>query len=362
MHKWLCSLFAFSCLLTVDSQACTGIKLTTEDGDTVHGRTLEFGVVIDSSVAFVPRNYSFTATTPLGNGMSYEAKYACLGTICFNQPAILDGMNEKGLSIGSFYFPGFANYTPTTKENQSISLSPLDFPNWILTQFKDLDEVEANLSKVVIAPVIDKNWGSTPIPLHYIIYDKSGKSLVIEPIDGRLVVFDNPLGILTNSPDFSWHLTNLRNYINLKSENAPALMIDNMTFAPLGQGSGLVGLPGDFLPTARFVRATIYSITATAPKNIHSAVFQTFHILNQFDIPYGAAREKSTDGIVHSDFTQATVVRDPINLVYYFRTYDDQNIKAISLKAFNKDSKELLKTSTNGRQTFTDISKELKAG
>ena len=33
-----------------------------------------------------------------------------------------------------------------------------------------------------------------------------------------LDVWDNPVGVLTNSPDFNWHLTNLRNYMNASTQ------------------------------------------------------------------------------------------------------------------------------------------------
>jgi choloylglycine hydrolase len=38
---------------------------------------------------------------------------------------------------------------------------------------------------------------------------------------------DNPLGVLTNSPAFDWHMANLRNYVNFSMTNV----------APVKQGS-----------------------------------------------------------------------------------------------------------------------------
>lgn len=341
------------------SEGCTGIKLTAKDGKIVQGRTFEFGVNVDTSVAFIPQRYAFTSTTPLGKGLSYQAKYCAVGTICFNVPSLMDGMNEKGLTVGTFYFPGFAEYTKTSKENRDKSLSPVDFPNWLLTQFSTIDEVKKGVENVYIAPTVDKNWGNTPPPFHYLVYDKSGKSIAIEPIKGKLLVYDNPIGILTNSPNFEWHMTNLRNYINLTPKNVAPLKIDGTLFAPFGQGSGMVGLPGDFTPPSRFVRAAIFSTTTVPPENVNDAVFQAFHVLNQFDIPIGIARQVS-EGVVHSDYTLATVVHDPYNLRYYFRTYEDQTIRMVDLNSFDKNGKEIKSTSTSGRQGYVDISNELK--
>lgn len=341
------------------SEACTGIKLTTKDGSAIHGRTLEFGIKLDTSIAFIPKGYSFTSTTPKGKGLSYQSKYAAIGSICYDYLLLMDGMNEAGLSVGTFYFPGFAGYTTTTYENQEHSLSPIDFSNWIVTQFSTIEEVKENLEKVVIAPTIVKGWGNTPPPFHYIVYDKNGKSIVIEPIDGRLIVYDNPLGVLTNSPTFDWHLTNLRNYINLTPQNIAPLKLEGIEFAPLGQGSGMLGLPGDFTPPSRFVRAAIFSGTATPSANANKGVLKAFHILNQFDIPIGVARE-AENGIVRTDYTIATVVHDPVNLKYYIKTYEDQAIKMIDLNAFDKNSNEAKKVSTSSKQTIIDITQELK--
>ena len=359
MNKILGGLVSMALFAGVSLEACTGLKLTAQDGKVVHGRTLEFGLDVQTSIACIPRGFAFTSEVPGGKGMEYTSKYAAIGAICFNILDLMDGMNEEGLSVGTFYFPGFAEYTPQTDENQARSLSPIDFPNWILSQFKSIEEVKAGLAGVVIAPTVFKDWGNMVPPFHYIVFDKDGNSIVIEPIDGKLVWHDNPLGVLTNSPNFEWHMTHLRNFINLTPVNVPPLKIAGLTLAPFGQGSGMVGLPGDFTPPSRFVRSAIFSITATPEKTADESIFKVFHLLNQFDIPVGLARQ-SENGVVHTDYTIATVARDPSQLKYYYRTYADQTIRMVDLNTFNKDGKEVQVISTEGKQGFIDMSKELK--
>lgn len=348
-----------SMLALTAADACTGLKLVAEDGTVVNGRTLEFGVYVETKVAMVPRGYEFTGTTPDGAGMKYKAKYGAVGCMAFDDLSILDGMNEKGLAIGVFYFPGFAGYSKITGENRSKALSPIEFSNWVLTQFGTLEEVKSGLSGVVIAPTVYKDWGNDVPPFHYIVYDKAGKSLVIEPMDGKFVVYDNPIGVFTNSPTFDWHMTNLRNYINFKAENAAPLKMDGVELAPFGQGSGMVGLPGDFTPPSRFVRAAIFGATAIKPANSEDGVFQLFHILNQFDIPVGVARQK-VNGVIHSDSTLATCVKNPQTLMYYFKTYENQGISSVDLKKLDLDAKEIKRVSTNGTQKVTDVTASLK--
>ncbi len=342
--------------------ACTGIKLKTKDGKTVSGRTLEFGVEVSTSLVAVPKNYQFVGKTDNGDGLRYRTKYSMTGIITFSDMNIADGMNSAGLSCGAFYFPDFAKYTPLTKDNQSKALSPLDFNNWILAQFATVEEVKKAIenNEVVIVPTVLDGWGETAPPFHYVVYDKSGKSIVIEPVKGKLIVYDNPIGVMTNSPTFDWHMTNLRNYTNLKTENASSMTIDGVTFKQLGQGSGMKGIPGDFTPPSRFVRATAFIVTALPPETTFEAIKDVFHILNNFDIPKGFSREV-VDGKIYADYTQLTCARDPQTLKYYYKTYDNQTVKEFDLKAFNGNSKEILIINTNeGNQTFDKVNTKMK--
>ncbi len=343
------------------ANACTGIMLKTADGSIVHGRTVEFGIFIESQVVMVPRGYAFTGETPLGPGKQWKAKYAAVGAIAFDNLAIMDGMNEKGLAVGAFYFPTFAEYTPTTPENRGSSMSMSDFPNWLLTRFASVAEVRraVELGEAIVAPTILKGWPPEPQPFHYVVYDRTGASVAIEPIKGKLVVTDNPLGVMTNSPTFDWHMTNLRNFIALNPRNVPAVTIDKTTFRPLGQGSGMLGLPGDFSPPSRFVRAAVFSATAIPEKDAAHGVLQVFHILNNFDIPVGVAREVH-DGVIHSDYTMLTVARDPQALKFYWKSYDDQSIHVVDMNKLDMNAKSLLKISTASQQPIIDVTKDMK--
>lgn len=319
---------------------CTGIQLKAKDGSIVNGRTVEFGIPLDLIGVVIPRNFELKGTLPDGStGMVYRSKYAAVGGGMFGEAAIADGINEKGLAIGAFYFPGYAGYATITPQNKTMALSPTEFSNWILTQFANVDEVKAGIKSAVIAPTTPKGWPVMP-PFHYVVYDQTGKSIVIEPIQGQLKVYDNPLGVLTNSPSFDWHLTNLANYINLSPINALPVTVEGFQLKQLGEGSGMHGLPGDFTPPSRFVRAAVYVSTAIPADNTAQAVLQAFHILNQFDIPVGAVRDVQNNKII-PEFTLASIVRDPQNLKFYFRTFADQSIRMIDLKKLDLNAKQI---------------------
>lgn len=361
LTKFYCNIltFLFFALTINPAWSCTGMQLKTKDGSVINGRTVEFGINLELSGLVIPRNYTFKGTLPDGNaGLSYTTKYAALGGGMFGEKAIADGINEKGLAIGAFYFPGYASYADVTSQNKNRALSPTEFSNWVLTQFATVDEVKKGLESVVIVPTTPKGWPTLP-PFHYVVYDKTGKSIVIEPVNGKLKVYDNPLGLLTNSPAFDWHMTNLANYINLSPINAPPVTVNGIKLEQYGQGSGLHGLPGDFSSPSRFVRAAVFSSSAIPVNTAEQAVFQTFHILNQFDIPEGAVRAMEGKNMV-PESTLATIVRDLQNLKYYFRTYKNQNIQMVDLKAFDFNAKEIKTFAMNSQQTVTDISKSVR--
>lgn len=358
---WMTAAVVCALAAVPNTEACTGIQLKTQQGATVNGRTVEFGEKIDMNVLVIPRDYAFSGTLPNGKkGLAYRSKYAAVGVGPIDEDIIADGLNEAGLSVGAFYLPGYAGYPDINAQNQNQAVAPFEFVNWLLSEFASVDEVKQNLNHIVIAPTSFKAWGFAP-PLHYVVYDKSGKSIVIEPIQGQLRVYDNPLGVITNAPTFDWHMTNLQNYINLSVLGVPSLNIDGITLKQFSQGNGLHGLPGDFTSPSRFVRAAIFSAAAIPASNTDAAVAQVFHILNQFDIPLGSVRSiDPKTGKTHLDYTMLTSVKDPKNGRYYFKTYDNQRIRVINLKDFDLTAKTIRKTSTESQQTFEDIAKQLQ--
>jgi choloylglycine hydrolase len=125
-------------------------------------------------------------------------------------------------------------------------------------------------------------------------------------------------------------MTNLRNYVNLTVDNVPPVDLGGIKLAQFGQGSGLRGLPGDFTPPSRFVRAVAFSQSALPSDTAAQSVLQAFHILNNFDIPYGAVRD-TENGAVHAEATVWTSASDLKNRRWYFKTYGDQSIHVVDL-------------------------------
>jgi choloylglycine hydrolase len=88
-------------------------------------------------------------------------------------------------------------------------------------------------------------------------------------------------------------------------------------------------------------------------------VLQAFHLLNQFDIPIGAARSED-NGKKIVDYTLWASVSDLKNLRYHFRTFDNSRIRMIDLKKLNLDSKEIKTVSMAGQEVIEDLSDKAK--
>ena len=351
-----------SCVLLLglvfqSAHACTGIRLVAADGSVVYARTLEFAVDIHSEVIMVPRGYARTGSTPDGKeGLKWKVKYASVGANGLGMPLIFDGLNEKGLAIGLFYFPTTAGYMPYRLPDAGKTIAPWEMGSWILDNFSTVEEVKANASQIVVAEVVFKGWGFVP-PVHFVVTDASGKSIVIEYVGGKLNVHENPLGVMTNSPTFDWHMTNLRNYVNFSLSNHPPVQLGPVKLVPFGQGSGMLGLPGDFTPPSRFVRAVAFSQSLLPSKTGTAAVLQAFHVLNNFDLPKGALREDAKDdhGNILADYTIWTSANDLKAKRFYFRTYENSQIRMVDLMKMNLDAKDLTKVSMQGDEVIKSL-------
>lgn len=314
--------------------ACTGITLRAKDGAVVFGRTLEWGSFdLKSRLVIVPRGYEYKAATPDGRpGFTWKGKYGAVGVDAVEKDYIIDGMNEKGLSVNVFYHPGFAEYTPYDPAQAAASMGPLDVCQFLLTTCESVGEARAAIASVTVVPVLEPSIGIPP-PVHFIVTEPGGKAIVIEYIKGERRVHDAPLGVITNAPAYDWHETNLRNYVNLSPVAVPDKKIEDLDFRPLGGGSGMIGLPGDFTPPSRFVRAVAFSRTARRTETGTETMYELFRILDNFDVPLGAAEsggEASTKGMRSA--TLWTTAYDTKNLVMQYHTQHNRRVRQVDLK------------------------------
>ena len=317
--------------------ACTSLVITAADGSRVYGRTMEFAFPLESDAIVIPRKHAFTGTAANGQkGLAWTAKYAATGLNAYGIPVLIDGMNERGLAGGILYFPDFAKYADPAAVKAEQSLAPWEFLTWALTNFATVDEVKAALVGVTVVALNQPGANFIP-PFHYTLHDASGGSIVVEPIDGKLIVHDNPFGVMTNAPPFPWHVQNLSNYVKLTRDDPPPLKIFGQTIKAVSTGAGMLGVPGDLTAPSRFVRAIAYASSVVPPPNAEETVRLTEHVMNNFDIPLGYQRG-SAGPSAPMERTQWTTVSDLKNARFYFKTIDYQALRQIDLRTLDLDS------------------------
>ncbi len=318
------------CCGAVQAIACTGLSLTAKDGSYVQARTIEAAAgALKSEYVIIPRGQEITSFTPTGiNGLSFTANFGVVGMSVVMKEFICEGINEAGLSAGLFFFPEYGSYQSYDQDMNDVTLGDLQVPTWILTQFASIDELKKGIETVRIVGL------DAHSVVHYRIGEPSGRQVVLEIVDGVPHFYENTVGVLTNSPGFQWHLTNLNNYVNLFPGSAPDRKMGDIVLKPIGGNSGFLGLPGDATPPSRFVRIAFYRTTAPQLGTGMETVLQCFHILNNFDIPIGI---EHAEGHV-PDIPSATQWTSAIDLTHrkvYYKTAYNNSIRCIDLNSID---------------------------
>ncbi len=332
--------------------ACTAVDMVATDRSVIAGRTMEWAFDMKWTLVSQPKGSVLTLTAPKATGLpdrKVATKFPVVGVSAGIIPggALLDGQNSEGLSMSGNFLPGFTQYqtvTPQDREYQSV----LTFGSWALGSFANVAELRDGLKAMKVWADDSLPSGPTPPTIHFVFVDRSGAGIVVEYVKGEVRIHDNVAHVLTNAPTYDWHLTNIRNYLNLTTIGEPAREIGTTNVTEIGQGGGFLGLPGDYTPPSRFVRATVLRHAVTQPKNASEAVQAVAHILNNVDIPVGVAQSRTPDGKLVSDYTQWVVVKDLTNNRLMIADYDHRlNYLTIDLNPLFADGKPSAKLVTD---------------
>lgn len=348
-HKrWLAS--ALAALMMAGpavSQACTSFLLPGSDGGFVYGRTLEFGVDINSRGIAIAPGITLEGTGvdgKVGTGLKWTSKYAAIGSAALGLPIIVDGLNEKGLAGGMLYAPGITEYQEVAPSESSQSIASYEMLVYALTNFANVDEAREGFRKIKVNRSPQKLFKGV-VELHLTLHDASGKSIVIEYIGGELQISDNPTSVLTNAPHFNWHLNNLGNYTKLSPQEPGSIKLGTTVLGPWSTGYGMTGLPGDMSSPSRFVRAFMMKQNAPTKLTTQEQVATAFHFLNNFDLPPGmiALGEGGFGGGGGGyEITYWSAVSDLKNQVFYIRTHGNPSVQAIEMSKIDKAAKQVV--------------------
>ena len=347
INQFVRSLVA-GCMATLNCAsafACTALVITDVNGTAYSGKTMEFASPIPLNMEYIPAGTNILSKTPSGQtGMEFKTKYPVLGLgmLIFpsaNQDTMVEAINNQGLSISSNEFNN-SSAPATPEDDHHKILAATDFAMWVLGNFQSTRQVKQALVAGDVKIWLPKIpfLGNAAMPIHYIIFDKTGAGLVIEYSKGQQNIYDNDVGVMTNGPDFSWHLQNLNNYAFLNNTDRNQGKFNHLEVSAPDSGNALVGLPSDQTSAGRFVKAAYYTTFVRKAKTPDDAINTLAHILNNFDRPYdlsidppGAVGDGPSLKTTSSEVTLFTWIADKAQNRFYLRTIDSYNYTMIDM-------------------------------
>lgn len=307
---------------------CTAASFKNENA--YFGRTLDYEFSYGEKVTITPRNYPFEFRH-LGLNNNH---YAIIGMahIHNDYPMYYDAMNECGLGMAGLNFVGNAEYSDVVNEKENVA--QFELISYILSTCKNVLEAKAMFRKINIVKT-PYNEYYPAAKLHWILRDKEDNCIVVESMKDELHIYDNPTGCMTNNPPFNYQIQNLKNYIALNNdEPISSFSFDNSFYS---RGMGSIGLPGDLTSQGRFVRVAYTAHFSTAPLDENASVNQFFHILESVWQTRGLCKI--------NDKYEITIYASCMNLndgIYYYKTYDNSQVSAVSLRNVNLDTNKLI--------------------
>lgn len=321
---------------------CTAV--TYQTGHFYFGRTLDYDVHYGESVVFMPRHFPL----PYRHLQEDRKHFAMLGMahVAQGYPLYYDAMNEHGLAMAGLNFVGFATYGKPRQGKDNVAVFEL-IP-WVLSQCKDLQQAKALLEKLNLTEDAFSQQ-LPPASLHWIVADRHG-AVTVEATTSGLHIYDNPVGVLTNSPTFPEHLFHLNDFMQLSAGEPENRFCPGIDLRPYSRGMGAMGLPGDLSSRSRFVRAAFGKLNSVSGESEVESVHQFFHILGTVEQIRGCCR--MSDG--GYEVTQYTGCCDTDAGIYYYTTYENSRIIGLDMHRENLDGQDLVSyplAKTNGFDT-----------
>lgn len=302
---------------------CTAIVY--KSGSVYFGRNLDLERGYKESVVITPRAFHVG---------TFATRYAMVGmaTVSSGVPLYYEATNEKSVSAAGLHFPGNAVYYAPIAGKDNIP--PYAFIPWVLGQCADIGEVKLLLQRTNLVNVAFSR--ELPVsPLHWLISDRK-TSITVECGEEGMRVWDNPFNVLTNNPPFSYHQTNLSNYMGLGTGQLQNRFDGRFPLRNYSLGMGALGLPGDFSSASRFVRVFFVKENAIFGSTEEENVRQFFHILQSVAMPKGCVWTEN--GYEYTRYSSCCNVE---NGVYYYITYNDFTIRSVSMRDVDLDGETL---------------------
>lgn len=335
---------------------CTSLLYRDAGGRAYLGRTLELTIDLPYQVARFPAGLELDSRVDGQAPLRWHNRYAVLAVTMPASVAaagstpgpaelkVIEGLNSAGLTVSVQAYAAAGGPQPHLDAATAV-LSAADLGIWALGQFASVAEVRSALeAQPVLLPPIPI-LGGLEMPFHFGIHDSSGASLVVEFHHGVRTLHDNPVGVLTNAPQFSWHLTNLNNYTFLDNIDRSRATFGSFAAVQPGSGIAKAGMPVTDTSVDRFIRAAFYAQFAEKQSDPDQAVRMVAHLMNNFDRPRGITVDPPEQGVAHlrvegvarpeapTEFTSWTSLTDLERRLLFLRDGGGMNYVRLDLNA-----------------------------
>lgn len=307
----LATALSFGLISTAD--ACSRITYTSNNGDVVIGRTMDWAKPDDVRLSLFPKGVKRSG---MGNNpFTWTSKYASLAAT--SHDFVNSGINETHLVVDVLY-QYFSDYGTVKSTEKTITSTMLT--QFLLDNFASAQEVADYFNTPKFRVIMDKEIADrlgAELRLHYIVTDKTGDNVIIEFVDGKAKVYHQKGRIvLTNEPEYDKMLA-IRNYFK-------QLGIEN-------------NMPGSALSEARFVYLTgwldqlVSTVLPEVQKEIPLYTFDdqtiamVLSLMRGVSTPFGVVFDTAH---MNNTSTLWRTVTDIKNGVFYF----DSALKPLTVK------------------------------
>lgn len=171
---------------------------------------------------------------------------------------------------------------------------------------------------------------------------------MVESDRDGLHIYRNTVGVMTNSPGYPWHRTNLLNHPQLRPLDYGELAWGGERLEPCFSGSGAAGLPGDWSSPSRFVRLAFLREHAVKGGDEAEGVSLLFRLLHSAAFPLGAVELTGPGeitphdrGVVPYDYTVYSSVLCAESMRFYWLTYRNSRVRYVELSRLLKGDRPL---------------------
>jgi len=327
---------------------CTGLVYTDAKSRPYQGNTMELSELLPWQLAYFPAGTEFTSQVPGKQPLTWTSKHAFAGMSASSdlpQPGgaidwrtlmIVRAVSDAGLALSHQAYDNTGETPASSDTAPMLEASQLGL--WLLSNFTTVADIKTALASQAVNATKVPMAGMVPFPLHLLVTDHTGASIVIEGQDGAFIAHDNPVGVMTNGPYFDWHLTNLNNWTHLNNVDHSSTTFGTATYTQPDSGIATSALPSSNASVGRFIRAVYYTKFVHKFDDPDVAVSALAAILNNFDRPRGAsidAPEARGEGVNFggstapatwsTEYTTHTIMSDIARSRFYIRRHAGLN-------------------------------------